>query len=169
MPFTAKACASAMFFRVPTNDPRIERQRGTSGSVALALFVTFGYHVVRSSSDRKDVEQLVDETYFVLHVRLARDAMASADHPHHLKALDPSGCSLYCLKTSSRPYDLFECAVIRLDDLVEVLARRSFVLGASLPSCCKRPIALGHKPRWSVVIEDGGQWRIVVRALPRKR
>ena len=48
-------------------------------SVALALFVAFGYHVVRSSSDREDVEQLVDETHFALHVRLARDAMASAD------------------------------------------------------------------------------------------
>jgi len=70
-------------------------------SVALALFVAFGYHVVRSSSDREDVEQLVDETHFALHVRLARDAMASADHPHHLKALDRRGCSFYCLNIPS--------------------------------------------------------------------
>ena len=48
-------------------------------SVALTLLVAFGYHVVRSSSYREDVERLVDGTDFVLHVRLARDAMASAD------------------------------------------------------------------------------------------
>jgi len=102
------------------------------GFVALTLLVAFGYHVVRSSSDREDVEQLVDETDFVLHVRLARDAMASADHPHHLKALDRSGCSLHCLKTSGRPYELFECAVICPDDVVEVLARTMLRIGRQL-------------------------------------
>jgi len=49
--------------------------------------------------------------------------MASADHPHQLTALDHRGCSLHCLKTSGRPYDLFERAVICLDDVVGVLAR----------------------------------------------
>ena len=86
-------------------------------------WLQFGYHVVPSSSDRDDVEQLGNEMDLVLHVRLARKAMASADHPHHLKAPDKSGRGLHCLKSAGRPSDLFKCAVICLDDVGEVFAR----------------------------------------------
>jgi hypothetical protein len=48
--------------------------------------------------------------------------MASADHPHHLKALDRSGPRLHCLKASSRADDPLKCSVVCLDDVVEVLA-----------------------------------------------
>jgi hypothetical protein len=55
-----------------------------------------------SSRNVKDIEQLVYEAHLVLHVRLAREAMASADHPHHFEALDPSGRRLHCLKAAGR-------------------------------------------------------------------
>src|ERR1700730_4723784 len=53
--------------------------------------------------------------------------------------------------------------------LLRYLQVRCFVEPDSLPSRCSRRIAFGYEPSWSVVIEDGGQWRIVVSALPRKR
>ena len=84
---------------------------------------------VYSSGDLEDVEQLVDETHLVLHVRLAREAMASADHPHHLEALDRSGRRLHCLKAAGRPDHSFEGAVVCFDDVIEVLARAMPCIG----------------------------------------
>jgi hypothetical protein len=48
---------------------------------AVALTLVDAVWLLRSgsSSDCEDIEQLVDETDFVLHVRLARQAMTSAD------------------------------------------------------------------------------------------
>jgi len=38
-----------------------------------------------SGSDIEDVEQLVYEAHLVFDMRLTREAMSSADHPHHLE------------------------------------------------------------------------------------
>jgi len=43
---------------------------------------------------------------------------------------------------------------------------RCFTDTDNLPSRCSLLIALGYDPSWFVVIEDGGQWRIVVSAFP---
>jgi hypothetical protein len=49
------------------------------GAVAFTLVDAVWLLRSGSSSDCEDIEQLVDETDFVLHVRLARQAMTSAD------------------------------------------------------------------------------------------
>jgi hypothetical protein len=81
------------------------------------------------SIDSEDIEHLVDETDFVLHVRLARQAMTSADHAHDFEALDRSGRRLYGLKASRRSNDAFESTVVGLDDVVEILARAMLCVG----------------------------------------
>src|ERR1700712_1333074 len=75
------------------------------GSVALTLLGAISSPFVRSSGDREDVEQLVYKTHLVLDVRLAREAMTSADHSHHFEALDGSGCRLHSLKAPCRADD----------------------------------------------------------------
>jgi hypothetical protein len=42
-----------------------------------------------SGSDIEDVVQLVYEAHLVVDMRLTREAMSSADHPHHLEPLHP--------------------------------------------------------------------------------
>ena len=82
------------------------------GSVALALWGAVSTHVVQSSSDREDIEQLVDEPHLVLDVWLTGEAMAPADHPHDLESLDGSGSGLHRLKTSGGSNDLLESTVV---------------------------------------------------------
>jgi hypothetical protein len=53
-----------------------------------------------SGSDNEDVEQLVYEAHLVFNMGLTREAMSSADHPHHLEPLHHSGGRLHCLKAS---------------------------------------------------------------------
>ena len=88
------------------------------GSVALTLLGAVSAHVVQSSSDREDVEQLVDETHFVLHVRLTGEAMAPANHARHFEALDGSGRRLHSLKAPCRANDALESTLIRFNDVV---------------------------------------------------
>jgi hypothetical protein len=49
-----------------------------------------------SGSDIEDVEQLVYEAHLVFDMRLTREAMSSADHPHNLEPLHRSGGRLHC-------------------------------------------------------------------------
>ena len=76
-----------------------------------------------SGSDIEDVEQFVYEAHLVFDMRLTRDAMSSADHPHHLEPLHRSGCRLHCLKASRGAKDSLQCAVVRFNDVVQILAR----------------------------------------------
>ncbi len=48
--------------------------------------------------------------------------MTAADPPHYFKALDRSGCRLHGLKASGRSDHSLECAIVGLDDIVQVLA-----------------------------------------------
>jgi hypothetical protein len=100
-----------------------------SGTVALTLVVAVWLLRSGSSSDRENIEQLVDETDLVLHVRLAREAMTSADHAHDFETLDRSGRRLHGLKASRGSNDSFESAVVGLDDVVEILARAMLRVG----------------------------------------
>lgn len=56
-------------------------------SVALTLSCAVRFYEIGSSGDQENIEQLIDETHLVLDVRLACEAMASADHPHDSKPL----------------------------------------------------------------------------------
>jgi len=58
----------------------------------------------------------------VLDVRLAREAMTSADHPRHFKALDCGGSRLHGLEAPNWANDSFERYVVRLNNVVQVLA-----------------------------------------------
>jgi hypothetical protein len=71
-----------------------------------------------SVSDIEDVEQLVYEAHLVFDMRLTREAMFSADHPHHLEPLHRRGGPLHCLKTSRRANDSLQCAVVGFNDVV---------------------------------------------------
>ena len=77
----------------------------------------------KSGSDNEDVEQLVYEAHLVFDMGLTREAMSSADHPHHLEALHRSGGRLHCLKASRGANDSLQCAVVRFNDVVQILAR----------------------------------------------
>jgi hypothetical protein len=63
-----------------------------------------------SGSDIEDVEQLVYEAHLVFDMRLTREAMSSADHPHHLEPLHRSGGRLHCLKASPGANDSLQCS-----------------------------------------------------------
>lgn len=82
------------------------------GSVALSLSGAVHSLIIPSSGDG----------YFVLHVRLAGEAMASADHTHHFESLDGGRRSLHCLKASRGSTDSLERSMVRFDDVVQVLA-----------------------------------------------
>ena len=77
----------------------------------------------RSGSDIEDVEQLVYEAHFVFDMQLTREAMSSADHPHHLESLHHSGGRLHRLKASRGANDSLQCAVVCFNDVVQILAR----------------------------------------------
>ena len=49
--------------------------------------------------------------------------MTSADHPHHLEALDRIDGRLHSLKAPCWADDSLERSMIRFDNVVEVLAR----------------------------------------------
>src|SRR5271170_2622047 len=76
-----------------------------------------------SGGDNEDVEQLVYEAHLVFDMRLTREAMSSADHPHHLEPLHRSGGRLHCLKASRGANDSLQCAVVGFNDVVQILAR----------------------------------------------
>ena len=92
------------------------------GSVALTCWAAGHLRDVPSSCDREDLEELVDKAHFVPDVLIASEAMSSTDHPHPLETLDGSGCCSHRLKSSGRSNDLLECAMVRLDDVVQVFA-----------------------------------------------
>ena len=71
----------------------------------------------------EDVEQLVYEAHLVFDMRLTGEAMSSADHPHHLEPLHRSGGRLHCLKASRGANDSLKCAVVRFNEVVQILAR----------------------------------------------
>ncbi len=56
--------------------------------------------------------------------------MPSADHAHYFKAFDGSRGSLHRLKASGGTNDLLECAMIGLDDVVQVFAGSMFCTGS---------------------------------------
>jgi len=84
---------------------------------------TVSANAVRVGSDREDLEQLVYKTHLVLDVRLAGKAMSSADHPHNFEGFDGSGCRLHPLKAPCRANGSLDCCMIRLNDVVQLLAR----------------------------------------------
>jgi hypothetical protein len=85
--------------------------------------------------------------------------MASADHPHHLKALDRSGCRLHCPKASGGADNPLECSMVCLDDVVEVLA------GAMLRIALQHAFSLQPAERFGIGAElisrDGGRQPVV--------
>jgi hypothetical protein len=84
--------------------------------------------------DNEDVEQLVYEAHLVFDLRLTREAMSSADHPHHLESLH---CSrLHCLNASRGANDSLQWAVVGFNDVVLHLPRYG--------KC--RPIAISFLP-----------------------
>ena len=52
---------------------------------------------------------------------MSRQAVTSADHSHHLKTLQSYRGGLHALEAASRPDHPLERAVIRLNDVVQVL------------------------------------------------
>ena len=91
------------------------------GSVALA---GIGHNEpTGAASSCGETEQLVHQTDFACHARMPQHAVTSADHPYHLKTLQGRRGGLHSLETADRPDHPLECAVIRLDDVVQVLRR----------------------------------------------
>jgi hypothetical protein len=78
---------------------------------------------------------------------LAHEAMAAADHPHHLESLDRSGRGLPCLKAAGRTDDSFECSVISLDDVIKVL------VSTMLCRACQRAFSLQSADRFRIRTE----------------
>ena len=120
--------------------------RDPSSAIWLCCITLFGAvwpERLWSSRDRENVEQLVDKTHLVADVRLAYEAMASADHPHHFEALDCSGCRFHGLNAPNWADDSLKRTMVCFNEVVEVLQVRCFVEPDTLPSRCSRLIALG--------------------------
>ena len=107
-----------------------------NGSVALAA-ISHSEPTSAASSSSK-TEQLVHQTDFACHAYMSWHAVTSANHSHHLKALQGRRGGLHSLESAGRPDHPLESAVIRLDDVVEVLRgavfdifrQQSFILQA---------------------------------------
>jgi hypothetical protein len=112
---------------------------GAVGSVALTAI---GHNApTGAASSCGKTEELVHQTDFAYHTRMPQHAVTSANHSHHLKALQGRRGGLHSLESAGRPDHPLESAVIRLDDVVEVLRgavfdifrQQSFILQA--PDC----------------------------------
>ena len=95
----------------------------STGSVTATLSCALDSHGVGSSSDRKDVEQLIDEAHLVIHLRLAGEARTSTDPPHHLEVPVRSRSRLHHLQAVCGLNDSFESIVGCFDKVVQVRAR----------------------------------------------
>jgi hypothetical protein len=103
----------------------------------------FGISPLPSGGDLEDIKQLVNKPDFVFDMRLTREAMPSASHPHDFEPFDRGGGCLHRLKAARWPNDPFECAVVCLDDVVEVLARAVPGIGRQLAFSLKSADGLG--------------------------
>ncbi len=66
-------------------------------------------------------EELVDKTDFACRTGLRQDAVTTSDHAHDLKALQCHGCGFHSPEAAGWPDYALKRAVIRLDDVIEVL------------------------------------------------
>ena len=65
-------------------------------------------------------EELVDETDFAYHARVAEDAVTAADHAHDLETSDRGGGCLHPLEATRRPDQTLERTMISFNDVVQV-------------------------------------------------
>jgi len=109
------------------------------------------------------------QTDFVADTSLARKAVSAPNHAHDLEAFDRGDGSLHGLKASRGPNHPLQCTMICLDDVVQVLRSSVPRLVRYLASRLSWVIASGYEGSLSVVIDVGGQVRIVVTALLKNR
>jgi DNA-binding Lrp family transcriptional regulator len=90
-------------------------------TVSVALTARGHNEPTSASSSCGKAEVLVHQTDFAWRAGLCPDAVAAADHAHDLKAPDRCKGCLHRLEAARWPDPPLERAVIRLDDVVEVL------------------------------------------------
>jgi hypothetical protein len=78
-------------------------------------------------------EELVDETDFACHVRMAQDAVAAADHAHDLETPDGDGGGFHRLEAACRADDTLERAMISLKDVIQIFRRPMLDILAAAP------------------------------------
>ena len=64
---------------------------------------------------------MIDETDFACRLTFPLDAMTAADHAHGFETRQGRGGGFHRLKAAGRPDHPLERAMIRLDDVVEIL------------------------------------------------
>ena len=92
--------------------------RDRPGSVALTA--TRHYQPTDEASLCSKTEQLVYQTDFACHARMAEVAVTASDHADDLEAPDGGGGCLHPLEATRRPDHALERTMIRFDDVVQV-------------------------------------------------
>ena len=109
----------------------------------------------------RETEELVDETDFACHARMAEVAVTASDHAHDLEAPDGGGGCLHPLEATRWPDHALERTMIRFDDVVEILR------GAMLDMFRQQPFVLQAQDRLGIrrqfIGRDGGRWMVAHR------